>query len=370
MGVFTSLTDDGSGRWDYFNYFITIFFVMEVVVRLYACGVCRYFRDPFCCIDFLVTMLDLGLSVYSLASPVSSSTGAAATGGRAIGRLSRIGKFLKIIRAVRGIRLFIFIDVFTKRRSEAVEARLARMKKELKDFKQNPKPLEVNKSLVENSLALSDLDLVAANDHQRLFQCSRVTESDGSYRVNMIGEDGGTKYSIFDLRKRHISSEFGIGIGLYFYTLYYLTILMLVLGIVSLPVMVYFANDFSGQGKLEGKFKLLIGSAVCVAKWYGNNTFDATTINPSQACDLEYSLAGRLSPDRTGLCVLKTECKIGMVQVWCGTLSFFITLGFLVWYGRFVKSQSVEIDEANQTASDYSGLGSSPPPLFFCFLFF
>lgn len=135
-------------------------------------------------------------------------------------------------------------------------------------------------------------------------------------------------------------SQFGIGIGLYFYQLLILCVITFVCALVLTPIMQYYNSNSYGSGT-QGT--ILSASSVCAS----NQTLTATVgcgnnettclVNYRPDCELQYTA------------ILS---DLAMSVIFCGAL--------LV--SRFAENQIIEeLDEAVQTASDYSVQVTDPP---------
>lgn len=145
-----------------------------------------------------------------------------------------------------------------------------------------------------------------------------------------------------------------LGIGLYFSTLRYITVLTLVAGLINIPNMVYFSgSEYLG----ENNNAALVGSAVCTNEQW------VPCPNCTKSVFLEERFAVSKGPDGDDLTfALKNMCDgattmTGMVNY--GTL-WFIVLGILVLH-RYLSEKQIQFDEDEQTAQDYSIRITNPP---------
>ena len=160
--------------------------------------------------------------------------------------------------------------------------------------------------------------------------------------------------------------DFGIGVGLYFSTLRYFSILTFLAGIINIPTIQYFISDAysDGQPTLPTWLK---GSAICTrTKWVRCDAcgFDDEKIGLVTATRLAQGIgiSNSTGKQKVVSLVLKNDCPqpvayIGFVYFL--TLCFFI-LGILVM-DIFQKNMEVKFDEDEQTASDYSIIILNPP---------
>ena len=160
--------------------------------------------------------------------------------------------------------------------------------------------------------------------------------------------------------------DFGVGVGLYFSTLRFFSMLTFLAGLINLPTINYFISDkySDGQPTLPNWLK---GSAICTRnKWvrcvgcdfYGEENHRLTSTRLAQGIGTNI-LTGE---QKTVYLALKNDCpqpdaSIGSVYVL--TICFLI-LGILVM-DIFQKNMEVKFDEDEQTASDYSINILNPP---------
>lgn len=157
--------------------------------------------------------------------------------------------------------------------------------------------------------------------------------------------------------------DFGFGIGLYFATLRFLTILMILVGLINIPNYRYFTSQEYSEGQ-ENVSWMLKGSAVCtVQEWV-----PCPTCKEEDFKDTPYRFQSVMGVHESGVAsaplnfALKNRCdgaimSVGMVN-FATTIVVMIGMVFMIWY---LKQKEVEFDEDEQTAQDYSVVVRNPP---------
>jgi len=146
--------------------------------------------------------------------------------------------------------------------------------------------------------------------------------------------------------------DFGIGIGLYFSALRFFSILMLIVGIISLPSVHYYAAYDYSKYQSNIQSYILKGSAICTdTSWVSCPTCSSANFEND-----------RTKNNSTGVYYLKNNCECppffqGMIN-W--SVVIIICLGFLV-NKRLQQQMSKAFDEDEQTAQDYSIQVDNPP---------
>ena len=68
--------------------------------------------------------------------------------------------------------------------------------------------------------------------------------------------------------RESVLNEWGIGVGLYFSTLRVVALILVVVGIINVAGIYYYATSYSGEGGQDGLMFSLVGSAVCtLGEW-------------------------------------------------------------------------------------------------------
>ena len=190
---------------------------------------------------------------------------------------------------------------------------------------------------------------------------SKILKGDHSCDVAVPGENDyeTTLYSPITTPLSQLG-DFGLGMGLYFATLRYCGLLLVIAGLMNIPNFIYFSSDAYSEGQ-ENVRLTLQGSAVCtVQEWV-----------PCPGCeDRQFSegrfLKGCYLDDNNNNCTLpfalKNKCDGATIAA--GMVNFATTA--LVMVGMilmriYLSRQEVAFDEDEQTAQDYSIVVRNPP---------
>lgn len=182
-------------------------------------------------------------------------------------------------------------------------------------------------------------DIAKAREHWDKFVVPRheiVKGENGEDVMQMCepGEDG----QVYDVwgTPVHELSEFGLGIGAYFYSLIFMSATMLVLGVISIGSMRYFLSDEYGANQ-EDMSALIRGSAACPRE----------VICLNAACD--QTVEARV-------------CPFNSIIAWTDLVGFLV---LLISFGLFSRQQEIAAEKADldvQTAQDYSIIVNDPSP--------
>jgi hypothetical protein len=159
---------------------------------------------------------------------------------------------------------------------------------------------------------------------------------------------------------------------LYFSTLRAITIITLILGLISVYNINYFASDDYLPSEYRKDIPRLIqGSAICtMTSWVACPTCNCTENGEENLQSDRYTLLGNrcgtaYDPDTNQnlTFALRNDCdgtpwQLGAVN-YATVIMLLIATGFL---GEYLRRQEVQFDEDEQTAQDYSIRISNPPP--------
>lgn len=152
-------------------------------------------------------------------------------------------------------------------------------------------------------------------------------------------------------------NEWGLGVGVYFSTLRIMAIMLVVLGLINIPNIIFFQSDEYSDGQ-EGVSFTLTGSAICT-----RGTWQAC---PS--CDPDDFSSGeennRLGiTDQGQLFVLRNACDYDdiLTQGMVNYASCFFAIVFLGLISIYQRKKETIFDEDKLTSTDYSVLVKNPP---------
>mmetsp|Transcript_3284 Transcript_3284/g.4907 ORF Transcript_3284/g.4907 Transcript_3284/m.4907 type:complete len:957 (+) Transcript_3284:29-2899(+) len=150
-------------------------------------------------------------------------------------------------------------------------------------------------------------------------------------------------------------SDFGLGIGLYFWTLRIFSVIFFLAGLLSIPNMLYFQSDeYDNSTERDSLgFGIQLSAACTDAEWV-----------PCPSCDgkrdISFVAKGTTS-DANLVFVLHNKCHVGFEQ---GILAFAtlvcVFVSILVVHAISEKRE-IKLDESVQTTSDYSITICNPP---------
>ncbi|KAI2513792.1 Calcium-activated chloride channel [Fragilaria crotonensis] len=150
-------------------------------------------------------------------------------------------------------------------------------------------------------------------------------------------------------------AEFGMSVGIYFWTLRILASISLIAGLLSLPTMIYFSSTKYNSNVNDVKLGIL-GSAVCSdSDWV-----------PCPTCtrsdwDLFPSTYSRFATSGDLTFILRNNCEIRFSDaIVAMVVLVFVCISFFVM-NLISKRREVQLDEESQTTSDYSVQVMNPP---------
>ena len=163
-------------------------------------------------------------------------------------------------------------------------------------------------------------------------------------------------YSVFHTPEVDLC-DWGVGVGIYFFTLRSLCIIMFLAGLINVPALIYYASDAYSGSHDTLYFRALQTSAICT---------DSTWV-PCPTCTREQwnsfpSTLDRFAESQDGLTfILRNNCKISsMVAVVSYISLLFVCISVLVLQ-KITKRRERFFDEASQTTTDYAVEVVNPP---------
>ena len=165
-------------------------------------------------------------------------------------------------------------------------------------------------------------------------------------------------YSVFYTPLKQMG-DFGIGIGLYFTTVWAVSIMTIVAGFISIPNMMYFDSEAYGPLKHKKSFHIAT-SALCLEE----NWVPCPDCVSENFLDKDrFQIVQSMRTGKDLVFALKNQCKrdqifrLGIVN-WSAIIFIFFSLGAIL---VFVEKMEVQFDEDEQTAQDYSLIVNNPP---------
>jgi len=194
------------------------------------------------------------------------------------------------------------------------------------------------------------------------------TESTGNERKQTRSEpgemDNATElFNPFTTRES-VLNEWGLGVGLYFSTLRVVALILIVVGIINIAGIYYYASpEYSGENGQESLFFSLVGSAVCtLGEWVVCEDCSPDNWNTIEEQN-RYGVYVDANGNEVSL-VLRNKCLgaeipfPGIVGNWVSLIVLIVAFGLLA---IFQRAREVRFDEDKLTASDYSLIVKNPP---------
>jgi len=192
----------------------------------------------------------------------------------------------------------------------------------------------------------------------KLLSGSIVSRSVDVLRRSEPGEFGrSTKlYPVWETSEDDLG-DFGIGVGLYFYTLKAIAFILFICGCINIVNMLNFSSDDYVSDHQDSIYKrILKGSAICTdVTWEACPSCLKSDWDDESDRYAESLSDPQLKFIRVNRCTIDQTFGIVNIVTLCFVLLAMITLGFIL------RRKSVEFDESMQTASDYSIVVKNPP---------
>lgn len=154
-------------------------------------------------------------------------------------------------------------------------------------------------------------------------------------------------------------SDFGLDMGLYFFTLRTLAVMTFVAGLINIPNLIYFSGGSYSSGQNDLNF-LLQGSAVCPSyEWVPCPDCSLDDFKGEERYRFHLEI---LSNGELLVFALKNKCN--GVTLSAGFVSFFTLLFValsMVWIFWHLSRQETSLNESARTAKDYSIQILNPP---------
>lgn len=188
----------------------------------------------------------------------------------------------------------------------------------------------------------------------------RKNKEDQLVRAEFGERDEKTKLYSFHKTPERELGDFGLGVGIYFWTLRVLAIICLIAGFISIPNMIYFnSSDYDGSGRSSVPFGLELGAICTDTEWVPCPTCEESNWTfPRYKSIRRYATAIN---DENLVFVLKNNCNITLHEAICAFAAMiFVVVSFIIM-SIVSRRREVRLDEYQQTASDYSIEVSNPP---------
>lgn len=152
-------------------------------------------------------------------------------------------------------------------------------------------------------------------------------------------------------------ADFGVGVGVYFFTLRSLCIIMLLAGLINLPLLHYYGSDAYNAAHEAIHFRSLKTSAICT-----DNTWVACPTCTRQQWDRFPATYDRYASTNNGLAfILRRNCQVNDKMAFVAWLSLLFVCVSIYVLQKITKRRERVLDEARQTATDYAVEVVNPP---------
>jgi hypothetical protein len=156
-------------------------------------------------------------------------------------------------------------------------------------------------------------------------------------------------------------ADFGVGAGIYFWTLRMLSIILFIAGLMSSPNFLYFWSEDYNSVEEHSKYEVLRSSAICTDQpWKACPSCTRSQFDYFPATFDRYAEA--VTDDGTKLTFIRiNDCYIsreaGVVSC---IVMLFVCISIYIM-SQVAKRKEQSFDDAEQTASDYSVVVRNPP---------
>lgn len=152
-------------------------------------------------------------------------------------------------------------------------------------------------------------------------------------------------------------ADFGLGVGVYFFTLRSLCIIMLLAGLINVPTLVYFGSNAYNKAHDSMFFRALQTSAICT-----DSTWVPCPTCTKEQWDVFPSTYDRYAETSDGIkFILRNNCDIdSMVAIVAYISLLFVCISVYVLQ-KITKRRERYFDEASQTTTDYAVEVMNPP---------
>jgi len=190
---------------------------------------------------------------------------------------------------------------------------------------------------------------------------SRTNEKDQLIRAEYGEREVKTQlYSFLKTPERELG-DFGLGVGLYFWTLKVLAIICLIAGFLSIPNMIYFNSSEYDSGDRSSVPFGLGNAAICT----DTDWVPCPTCKKSDWKFPRYNTVRRYATatsDESLIFALRNNCNINHTEAaWAFATLIFVVVSVIIM-SLVSRRREVRLDESQQTTTDYSIEVTNPPP--------
>lgn len=165
-------------------------------------------------------------------------------------------------------------------------------------------------------------------------------------------------YDVFNTPEAELA-QFGLGVGIYFWTLRVLAVITFVAGIINVPNIVYFASsEYTGSPQWRHNSIGVVGSAMCTdTRWVACRTCTMSQWERKS----KLSTFDRIATGDGLTFLLKNNCSITFKQGMVSWISLAFVCVAVSVMGLVSKWKESRFDESQQTAADYTVEVANPP---------
>ena len=152
-------------------------------------------------------------------------------------------------------------------------------------------------------------------------------------------------------------ADFGIGVGIYFFTLRALCIIMFLAGLINVPALMYYGSEAYNARHSFIPFKALRTSAICT-----DSTWVACPTCTKEQWDVFPSTYERYAQSEDGLSfILRNNCNIDSTVAVVSYISLLFVCISVFALQKVTTRREQFFDESSQTTTDYSVEVGNPP---------
>eukprot|EP00547_Thalassionema_nitzschioides_P018175 CAMPEP_0194240440 /NCGR_PEP_ID=MMETSP0158-20130606/6609_1 /TAXON_ID=33649 /ORGANISM="Thalassionema nitzschioides, Strain L26-B" /LENGTH=936 /DNA_ID=CAMNT_0038975135 /DNA_START=42 /DNA_END=2852 /DNA_ORIENTATION=+ len=226
----------------------------------------------------------------------------------------------------------------------------------------------VDSSSNNNNNTLPKLDFGWAYFEHMILPRHFVHPEEGSKDIRQKAEPGEATaetclYSVWSTPEKDLA-DLGVGIGIYFFTLRCLAIVLFLAGLINIPNLLFYNSDFYNHDEEGGVPYVLQSSAICTDHhWAACPTCDREQWNYFPRTMDRYAESSSTASDGTKLKFIKINlCNFGYFLGLFNWISIvFTSVALYIICFIIIKRREVQYDEAQQTSTDYSIAVENPP---------
>lgn len=152
-------------------------------------------------------------------------------------------------------------------------------------------------------------------------------------------------------------ADWGVGVGIYFFTLRALGIIMFLAGLINIPTLMYYGSDEYSNAHDNMYFRALKTSAICT-----DSAWVACPTCSKEQWDSFPSTFDRYAESDNGLkFILRNNCNLDSIVVVVNYISLLFVCISVYALQKITKRRERFLDESSQTTTDYAVEVVNPP---------